>query len=58
MDEYIDEFVKQGKFEKQHHCLAKRLGDQGQALSCLKETITLKHKSADNNIIQIDFRDE
>lgn len=43
LDEYINDFVKKGTFEKRHHCLAKRLGDQGQALSCLKESMTLKH---------------
>jgi hypothetical protein len=31
------------KFSDKHHCPAKRLGDQGQALSCLKDKIKLKY---------------
>lgn len=35
-----------GRFLARHHCIAKRLGDQGQALSCLKPEMELKYHDA------------
>lgn len=39
------------KFVQKHLYIAKRLGDQGQALSCLKNSFTLYHRDS-NNIIK------
>ena len=41
INDLIGHMLSQGKFLDRHHCIAKRLGDQGQALSCLKPSFSL-----------------
>ncbi len=57
IEEYGEGDEEYGRFLKRHHCLAKRLGDQAQALSCLKPEFELRHNDsvtgqiAEHNII-------